>query len=86
VVVHPELTGSPIDALPSSGIQARPAQWGSRWGSENARVDSNPFAMTVNRNPASRRAGVRISEWLASGRWDLEAAANERRRLEGSVG
>jgi hypothetical protein len=44
VVVRPELTGSPIDALASTGIRPRPAQWGSPWGSENARVDSNPIA------------------------------------------
>jgi hypothetical protein len=58
----PELTGRPIDALPSSGIRPRPARWGSRWGSENARVGSNLIAMTVNRKAASPRAGVRISE------------------------
>jgi hypothetical protein len=44
MVVHPELTSSPIDALPSTGIRARPAPYGSRWGSENARLDSNPIA------------------------------------------
>jgi hypothetical protein len=58
VVVHPELTGSLIDALPSSGIRPRP----DGWGSENARVGSNLIAMTVNRTSASPRAGVRISE------------------------
>jgi hypothetical protein len=42
--VHPELTGRPIEAVPSTGIRPRPAQWGSRWGSENARLDSNPTA------------------------------------------
>jgi hypothetical protein len=46
VEVHPELIGSPIDALPSTGIRPRPARWGSPWGSENARVGSNPIAMT----------------------------------------
>jgi hypothetical protein len=48
VAVHPELTGSPIDAFPSTGIRPRPAQWGSRRGSESAGVGSNPIAMTEN--------------------------------------
>jgi hypothetical protein len=43
VEVHPELTGGPIDALPSTGIRPRPAQWGSQRGSENARLDRNPI-------------------------------------------
>jgi hypothetical protein len=51
VEVRPELTGSPIDTLPSTGIRPCAAQWGSWWGSENARVGSNPIAMTVNRKP-----------------------------------
>jgi len=43
-MVHPELAGSPIDALLSTGMRRRPAPWGSPWGSENARVGSKPIA------------------------------------------
>lgn len=48
-MVHPEFTGSPIDALLSTGIRPRSARWGSWRGLENARVGSNHSTTTVNR-------------------------------------
>jgi hypothetical protein len=67
VVVHPELTGSPIDAFPSTGIRPRPARWGSRWvrkrqsWQQSYRHDRKPEAGITTRRPgASRLVGERV--------------------------
>jgi hypothetical protein len=71
VVVHPELNGRTIDALPSSGIRPRPARWGSWWGSENTSVGSNPSAhepgaATPRSPPAVQRWGRAVARPLAA--------------------